>query len=116
MLLDQSGSWANSRSGRGGGDTLKLKLVEAIDHLGVLEIARASAEERAAQAKERTAKLEARAAELEKEAHEMGLKAVETELKMQRLSSPRVPDQEKFLIALAGNPRPAKIGHWYSLT
>ena len=109
------GVYGEIRFGHVGGDILKLKLVEAIDHLGVLEIARASAEERAAQAKEGTAELEARAAESEKQAHEMGLKAVETELKMQRLSSPRVPDHEKFLIALAGNPRPAKIDVMYAM-
>ncbi|HUE63214.1 MAG TPA: hypothetical protein VMO78_02465 [Rhizomicrobium sp.] len=103
------------RFGHVGGVILKLKLVEAIDHLGVLEIARASAEERAAQSKERTANLEARAAESEKQAHEMGLKAVETELKMQRLSSPRVPDQEKFLKALVGKPKPAKIDVMYAM-
>ena len=109
------GVYGEIRFGHVGGDILKLKLVEAIDHLGVLEIARASAEERAARAKERTADLEARAAESEKQAHEMGLKTVETELKMQRLSSPRVPEQEKFLKALAGKPRPAKIDVMYAM-
>jgi hypothetical protein len=109
------GVYGEIRFGHIRGDILKLRLVEAIDHLGVLEIARASAEERAAHAKERTADLEARAAESEKQAHEMGLKAVETELKMQRLSSPRVPDQEKFLKALAGKPSPAKIDVMYAM-
>jgi hypothetical protein len=109
------GIYGEIRFGRLAGDILKLKLVEAIDHLGILEIAKANAEERAAQAKERTASLEARAAESEKQAHEMGLKMAETELKMQRLSSPRVPDQEKFLKALEGKPRPSKIDVMYSM-
>jgi hypothetical protein len=109
------GVYGEIRFGHIAGDILKLKLAEAIDHVGILEIARAGAEERAAQAKERTANLEARAAESEKQAHEMGLKAVETELKMQRLSSPRVPNQEKFLKALAGKPRPSKIDVMYSM-
>ena len=109
------GVYGEVRFGHIGTDILRLKLAEAIEHLGVLEIARAGAEERAAQAKERTADLEARAAQSEKHAHEMGLKAVETELKMQQLSSPRVPDQEKFLKALARKPRPAKIDIMYSM-
>ena len=109
------GVYGEMRFGHVGTDILRLKLVETIDHVGLLEIARASAEERAAQAKERTASLEARAADSEKRAHEMGLKAVETELKMQRLSSPRVPDQEKFLKALVGKPRPSKIDVMYSM-
>lgn len=72
------------------------------------------ADERVAQARESAAKSQASAAEAEKQAQELALKLAEAQLTLQRLSSPRIPDQRKFLKALMGQPRPAKIDVHYS--
>ena len=65
--------------------------------------------------KERAAEVLERAAESERKAQEIALKATEAQITLQRLSSPRVPDEEMFRRALAGKFRPAKIDVLYSM-
>jgi hypothetical protein len=89
-------------------DAQNEKLRRSNERLALFELENGLIEERAAEALER-------AAGSERKAQEMAFKATEAQTALQRMSSPRVPDEEMFLRALEKQPMPAKIDVLYSM-
>ncbi len=89
-------------------DAQDEKLRRSNERLARVALENGILEERATEARER-------AAVSEKKAQEIALKATETQIILQRLSTPRVPDGEMFLGALKEQPKPAKIDILYSM-